>query len=543
MLCGILLILSGIASAGTRVEREVRVDAPGGGTARGVSICEGDRCLHTIEPVGVFPAAEILTELSTGTTWLLDREAGRYAELAGLPGLDRIFALEITFLGETGTFTQQPLPRSRPPLAGPNTTYWVARDEAHHVEVWVDPDQVRSAEDFAQRLRPRIQHPETPAGVHQLAQVRALPGFPIQVRSGDGLVTTTVTRMEEVEAPEPAIPSDLRAVPAAEILGFPVPGRVQQPSLQAPPSPRAPPYPVIPASPGPDAASRRAADAAWHRAARRHAPKRADPWEEIARAPGHSRATWISADRLFSCSPRACLSWDHRGADLQEHPLACSSDDIVPSGGGRWVIYACGDVWVRWDTSTGVEDRHPRSGIGRVGEDGQITETLQEGGWWIARRGQVVRVLEIDPSQGGDPPWPGTGDVLAWTSNNSPREAVWFVDGPRVDAAGLLIPVGDRMILSHLGGGYSEVTAGGLEPLAGAPKGGWPGHGSYTEVLPLGARGVLWGFESAVALLDEELRMIGARSIPQGARPFASPDGKALFACVGSDRVWSRLEL
>ena len=493
-----------------------------------MSECEQGWCRHTFEAIGVFPAGEIVLELATGRSWLVDHAGRRTAERVGLPGVDRIYSAELTFMGESGRFEQRPLPRRRPPLAGPHTTYWVASDESHRLELWVDPDQVRSAEDFATALVPNLQDPDSAAGQHQLAQVRALPGFPIQVRSGDGLVTVTVTRMVSVDIPVPTVPPDYAVVSAGEILGIP--------GLDRTGGPVAPPAPAPPRPPPPTRADTKADDA-WHAALRRMAPKpNRDTWRVVASAPEGFNRGWRSPTRLFACDPTSCRSWSHDGDDPRSHPLACSSWHLTRSASGRYVTYPCGKEWIVWDTQADANRRVPRAGDeAAVGDDGVLTEVVEEQGRWVAVRG--TRRVEL--GHAARPHSPGPGPVLAFTTGNGVEESAWFADGSRVDTSGLLFLLGERLLLSY-GNGYSEVTPAGHRLLAGAPKAGWGGYGVWMGQGPAPDGGTLWWFETAVVLLDHELRPIRAHGIPEHADVYPG-DQRTLFAWVGRERAWHRL--
>lgn len=285
----------------------------------------------------------------------------------------------------------------------------------------------------------------------------------------------------------------------------------------------------------------------WHDTLERLDPKQPSPWKRLVEAPGLDEASWIGAERLWSCSSSRCTSWDHQGGTPQDHPLLCSASEIMPSPGGRWVAYRCAEEWVRWDTQTGQTSREQRVGDAAIDDQGLLTQVFEAQGIWAVRRTLVARMLELKLPEGLSRdawPLPANGAAQVYTSNLGGRdEAIWFQDGPKVPIDGGVLVIGERTIVSHLSGGYSEVTAGGMRRLKGSPKAGWGGRGGLSGHGPWGETGVLWWFESGVVLLDEELQVVGARTLPEYAELWSSPDGTTLFAHQRAGGHWHRLEL
>ena len=223
------------ALAGVTVERETVVALPAEPgfaptTAKAIDLCQGPRCLHRTEPVGVFPALEILVDLDRHEGWVIDRARNECAPLDGWEPADRLWGVDITGLDPKDVspiFVPATPTGPRPALAGPKATVWVSDTATKRLTVWVDPDQPLGAADFARRTAARMRDPEEPVNQRILAALRALPGYPLEVRSGVPYragastdVTVRVTRIEETPI-EPALlelPSGCAMLPDAQPL-------------------------------------------------------------------------------------------------------------------------------------------------------------------------------------------------------------------------------------------------------------------------------------------------------------------------------------
>jgi hypothetical protein len=221
------------AQAGVQIERETVVALPAEPgfaptVSKAVDLCEAARCLHRTEPVGVFPAMEILVDLDRHEGWMIDRARNECARLDGWEPADRLWGIDLTGIDPKD---QQPIfvplkaSGPRPALAGPNATVWVSDTQTKRLTVWVDPDQPLKAADFARRTAARMVDPSEPVNQRILEAIRALPGYPIEVRSGVPYragastdVKVSVTRMAEtpIDATLLQLPAGCTMLPGAQ---------------------------------------------------------------------------------------------------------------------------------------------------------------------------------------------------------------------------------------------------------------------------------------------------------------------------------------
>jgi hypothetical protein len=166
--------------------------------------------------------------------WAMAAHAGVRNECAPLDGwepADRLWGVDVTGVDPADPrpiFVPAKPSGQRPALAGPNATMWVSDTQTKRLTVWVDPDQALTAADFARRTASRMPDPSEPVNQRILEALRALPGYPIEVRSGVPYSTSastdvrvSVTKMGE-EPVDPALlqlPAGCKMLPnAQEIL-------------------------------------------------------------------------------------------------------------------------------------------------------------------------------------------------------------------------------------------------------------------------------------------------------------------------------------
>jgi hypothetical protein len=197
------------ASAGVVIEREATVGLPDERgwepqVARSTEVCDGGRCRHTAETIGVFPALVVYVDLEAQAAWWYHPDSGTCAGLRHYAGVDRIWGVDLL---EPLPF--RPVTAARPAGLPADVTGWaVEKPGGIHVTVWVQPGLPMSAADFARRSAIRVGEGGDREAV--AASLAALPGFPVEVRSGapyrpgaSTSVRVRVTRLAEI-AVDPA---------------------------------------------------------------------------------------------------------------------------------------------------------------------------------------------------------------------------------------------------------------------------------------------------------------------------------------------------
>jgi hypothetical protein len=298
------------------------------------------------------------------------------------------------------------------------------------------------------------------------------------------------------------------------------------------------------------------------------AAARGAAWLEIAPAvePGVLATNVVyfaEGEAAWRCVGEACQRFDRAGASPDRLPLPCalkksySSLNLFASPRGTSVAVRCGaelvslrldgKVLARLGKITDQEDV-------AVDDDGTLTVSrdLGKDRHEIRRRpakGRPVRVEVSSPS----PVLPGVGDLLAWTPENSPKGQAWFRGAPPiiVPFSGLAMVNGSRLWVSFGTGGYARREGPALQAVSGDPRGALPPHGLLMTTAPWGAKGLLFAYERAVLLLDEELETVSQVELPivelklrhqlpglggsavttnNVNEVFASPSGRTLFA-------------
>lgn len=284
-------------------------------------------------------------------------------------------------------------------------------------------------------------------------------------------------------------------------------------------------------------------------------------WVEVASAlvPGELvLRPVVFADRrgIWRCAFGQCEHFGAKGERGAVWPLACDvSHQFVAAAGGGFVAQICGTDLVVTNTRTTQRRTQPVPAVDAIVVDAGGTVTLTTRG-----AGNEVIVLRYPPM--GLPPLrtvvandssgsvePGTGQLLAYTNGNGPREAAWFDATPPVlvTASGLWMVNGEHLWLSRSTGGYLRQRERDSEPVRGAPKGGMPPCGICLDESPWGADGLLFHYERAVLLVDDQLEEVGLVPLPTGTMqlkempPFrrgaastvvASPDGRQIYVSL-----------
>lgn len=286
-------------------------------------------------------------------------------------------------------------------------------------------------------------------------------------------------------------------------------------------------------------------------------------WVEVAPAfvPGKVvvyKAVFADHRGVWRCAIGRCEYFDAKGERGAAWPLACdASRQLAAAADGGFVAQVCGTDLVVIETGTTQRRTQPLSepDVYALVVDTGGTVTLTAIG-----AGNEVIVLRF-PSTGLAPRRtvvvngssasiePGTGQLLAYTSGNGPREAAWFDATPPIEvtADGLWMVNGEHLWLSKSTGGYLRQRARDSEPVRGAPKGGMPPCGIGLDVRPWGADGLLFSYERAVLLVDAQLEQVGLVPLPQGTMQLVgfpaverglasdvvtSPDGRQLYVVL-----------
>ena len=95
-----------------------------------------------------------------------------------------------------------------------------------------------------------------------------------------------------------------------------------------------------------------------------------------------------------------------------------------------------------------------------------------------------------------------------------PRESRATPPKP-VSFSGLAFVNGERLWVSFSKGGYARRDGTSLRPVSGAPKGGLPPHGVLLSDAPWGQNGMLFSYERAVVLANEELEAVHQIELPR----------------------------
>jgi hypothetical protein len=296
------------------------------------------------------------------------------------------------------------------------------------------------------------------------------------------------------------------------------------------------------------------------------AAARGAAWLEIAPAvePGVLATNVVyfaEGEAAWRCVGDACQRFDLAGSKPDPMPLPCAlkksyfSLNLFASPRGTSVAIRCGaellslrldgTVLARLGSMTDQEDV-------AVDDDGTLTVSrdLGKDRHEVRRRpakGSPVRVEVSSPL----PVLPGVGDLLAWTPENRTQGQAWFRGSPPVVVpfSGLAMVNGSRLWVSFSHGGYARREGPALQAVSGDPRGALPPYGLLMSTAPWGSNGLLFAYERAVLLLDEELETVRQLELPivelklrhqvLGGGPvttnnvnevFASPSGRTLFA-------------
>lgn len=271
---------------------------------------------------------------------------------------------------------------------------------------------------------------------------------------------------------------------------------------------------------------------------------------------------------IWRCVAERCERFDLLGKPARQLRLPCAvravtfQSNLVASPSGTVVAMRCGAELVRLRSDGSLMGRSQASLDSEhmvVDDDGAVTTSIDRGQdrWTIARqRGEgAPESVEVSSKSQVEP---GIGVLLAWTNGNSGSELAWVGGAPPkpVPFSGLALVNGEHLWISFSKGGYARLEGTSLTPVSGAPKGGLPPHGILMSSAPWGRKGMLFFYERAVVLVNEELEAVHQVELPRislslaydderlvtdrVSEVLASPSGNTLFARLadGSVMAW-----
>lgn len=286
-------------------------------------------------------------------------------------------------------------------------------------------------------------------------------------------------------------------------------------------------------------------------------------WTDVAPplVPGEvvpAKAVFADARGIWRCVNSRCEHFGANGEPGAAWELACGvSNRFVAAADGGVVAQICGTDLVVIETRTARRRTQsvatPEVDALVVDPRGSVTLTVRGAGDEVIvlrypPTGQAPRRTVVANRSTGNVA-PATGELLAYTDGNGPREAAWFDGTPPVEVAvaGLSLVNGEHLWVSEMSGGYLRQRARSREPVRGAPKGGMPPCGLLLDSGPWGDEGLLFVYERAVLLVDAQLEGVGVVPLPGGtmtlrdAGTVARASASDVVASPAGDRLYATL--
>jgi hypothetical protein len=260
-----------------------------------------------------------------------------------------------------------------------------------------------------------------------------------------------------------------------------------------------------------------------------------------------ARTVFATDDHIWLCRDDLCSGWSWPAPGFEADPapaatltLPCVPDLTGVAARGSYLAFVC-DRWARAGRVTRLRISDATSkrfelplvarklatelvvGVA-VDDAGDITATTTDDRIFRISTTGAVKVWKVRVPERAVL-WPAVGPWLAYSDGAYSEEVAWRASVPStpLHLGGGAFFNGSRMWVSHMQNGYFRWEGEAFVPTEGRFGGGLAGHGILSGIGPWQDDKLWVSYETAVLLLDEELREQRRLALPAGTKPELSP--------------------